>query len=147
MKSILRGKCLLIFSRKKNTLKKPPHSYFGNGFQQAEVDVDESIKVFIGEPEAFHIKLQLTTISKVRDLLGQHVAAQDQWVVLHKVLIHELLSWQTKKIKNKNHENSWQQSPFFQLYSPNELYLMSLDLGLKTLMLSATPWEMCMANL
>lgn len=71
-------------------------SYFGDGLQQTEVDVNETIKVFIGEPEAFHVKLQLTTISEVRHLLGQNLTAQNQGVVLHKVLVQEPLSWQTK---------------------------------------------------
>lgn len=78
-------------------LEKQSHSYFGDGLQQTEVDVDKTIKVFIGKPEAFHVKLHLTTISQVRDLVGQKLIAQDQGVVPHKVLKHELLSWQSKK--------------------------------------------------
>lgn len=80
---------------------KPSGSYFGDGLQQTEVDVDQTIKVFIREPEAFHVKLQLTTISEVRDLLRQNLVVQNQRVVLHKVLKHELLSWQTKKKKGR----------------------------------------------
>lgn len=89
---------ILLTGKKKKVIQstKPSSSYFSDGLQQTEVDVDETVKVFIGEPEAFHIKLQLTIISNVRDLLGQNVTAEDQGVVLHKVLIQEPLSWNAK---------------------------------------------------
>lgn len=80
----------ILFLRKK---KKCCRSYFSDRLQQTKVDGDKTVKVFIGKPEALHIKVQLSTISKVRHLLGQLHAAQDQGIVLYKVVVHEAIDY------------------------------------------------------
>lgn len=46
-------------------------SYWTDGFQQTDADVDEPIEVSVRKLEALHVKLHLRHASHVRHLLGQ----------------------------------------------------------------------------
>lgn len=64
--------------------------YLRAGLQQAEADADEALKVFVRESQALNVEIHLSVSPEVRDLLGQILTAQHQWVVLHKALVEQV---------------------------------------------------------
>lgn len=82
-------------------------SYCRNGLQQTEVDADEPIEVFVRKPETLHIEVHLRCTSDVRHLLGQDLAAQNQWIVFHKVFIEESFCWSKNTIDKAETLRRW----------------------------------------
>ncbi|TNN40772.1 hypothetical protein EYF80_049066 [Liparis tanakae] len=66
-------------------------SYGGDGLQQAEVDADEPVEVFVGKPEALHVKVHLRGFPEVRHFLRQDLAVEHQRELPLKVLAEDLL--------------------------------------------------------
>lgn len=64
------------------SLRKTP--YWRDRLQHTEVDADEPAEVLVSKTEALHVKVHLSITAQVRNLLGQNVSAQNQWIVVQK---------------------------------------------------------------
>ena len=71
-------------------------AYRSDGLQQTELDCNETVEIYVWEPEAFHVEVHLSGTAKVRHFLGQVITAQHQRVVLDKCTIEQVLCGRDK---------------------------------------------------